>query len=1107
MCLAVGRALTLEQSWRLPCTQQAQEIAESVKQNDTALKLSTNPDGRQSPIAAPAFTATQASTTTMATSTTGLLNTTVGEDDHDHTGGTPRLQEVSKGEGTSSSSSLAVNHLPSALVGEVGMVGTYQGITSISLGGLKATKDQIYASSRDTVWGIKKTGREFFRFEALLAESIRTLVINNLKLHIFTEHSYTVLNQTEDESFYPTGSVISASITAYITRSSDVDALIACRDKTLRLVAGGQVLADLYAGDVITALSIMHLPTWMYSNSAEKHGSFRFLPNAIHVLYGTERGEIGHVYIDPSVNPLNIQRGFTLSADCMKNPAVTAEELPNCYFSNQEVTAIACAFVQGNANPQALESQAEIAASQSVNAPSPGSVALQASNGAPADLGVGGAYWNSPRATANPAPDSVRQEEKSSVVRPFATNSKTGKTNGLIVSQPQDIMLQYAPTITVARADGTVQLYAFQPPESANTSLAADFAGKGSGASSILDPIPVYATNIGQRIVNMCVGRFISSNNPELLLSTFNGSLIILSSDVRGDVANAKLRPLKPTALAASGDDILSSPALRTPANAATSPTDAAAGGVTPSALSLSSTSSETASKPWQQFADAKPPPLDPATAAALAAAIDKNSELADDRRTVNDLRAEISDLNRLVIYARDLYARVTPAGLVAANTPFVMRTACRLLDQNALHEFTVDVESPLDRILLHSPAPLLIASVEPEGCLVIRNASNQAPGLGMGLGLGLGHSSDTPTSSATSGQAHVLHALLGSSLGILTASQLEAANPPTEEPTISPLYRRRGSAAYIEAEPNTTKATIPGHPFTYAIKLPPNTYRAAIMARLEEVPAATEVSLMAIPRSEPRVAQTATFHIAPLCHYEPADPEAAKQALAATERADGCSSIKFTGDFTSASAYSWLCALLSQHPPRAEDPDNGVAQQVLVSALAKTFLVVQYRKGQIELFSNSPATLVTSKEVIVRQASIEAARLQLSIHIHAKVARELLDLLRPVLDASFQVAKDASFIKGLEELQAEDSSIVDLLPEDLQSVLKNKEAIRAAQKSFAYPQEAIVELVLHHYRALHLLKGVWPHDESELRKILSVQHYSYDSILSRFENAAKALL
>lgn len=102
-------------------------------------------------------------------------------------------------------------------------------ITSLALGGLKALKDQIFVGADTTIWGVKKVGKEFFRFSTPLAEPIRQLYINNLRLHVMTQHTYSVFEQQTDISSYTVGDTITDATPVVLDNGSDVGMVLACQ--------------------------------------------------------------------------------------------------------------------------------------------------------------------------------------------------------------------------------------------------------------------------------------------------------------------------------------------------------------------------------------------------------------------------------------------------------------------------------------------------------------------------------------------------------------------------------------------------------------------------------------------------------------------------------------------------------------------------------------------------------------------------------------------------------------------------------------------------------------------------------------------------------------
>lgn len=74
--------------------------------------------------------------------------------------------------------------------------------TSLALGGLRDPKDQVYVSSEKTITGVKKTGKEFFRFPTLLLTAITQLRVHNMSLFAVTECTYTRFTETKESEVF-----------------------------------------------------------------------------------------------------------------------------------------------------------------------------------------------------------------------------------------------------------------------------------------------------------------------------------------------------------------------------------------------------------------------------------------------------------------------------------------------------------------------------------------------------------------------------------------------------------------------------------------------------------------------------------------------------------------------------------------------------------------------------------------------------------------------------------------------------------------------------------------------------------------------------------------
>jgi hypothetical protein len=78
-------------------------------------------------------------------------------------------------------------------------------VTAFTLGGLKDPKDQLYVSCDRTITGLKKTGKEFFRFPTLILNTIGSLSVNNLSLFAVSDFTYTRFTETKEVEVFTAG--------------------------------------------------------------------------------------------------------------------------------------------------------------------------------------------------------------------------------------------------------------------------------------------------------------------------------------------------------------------------------------------------------------------------------------------------------------------------------------------------------------------------------------------------------------------------------------------------------------------------------------------------------------------------------------------------------------------------------------------------------------------------------------------------------------------------------------------------------------------------------------------------------------------------------------
>lgn len=343
--------------------------------------------------------------------------------------------------------------------------------------------------------------------------------------------------------------------------------------------------------------------------------------------------------------------------------------------------------------------------------------------------------------------------------------------------------------IVVARSDGAVQVTLIDQ-------------------QGVPEPIPSFATSVGERIVNMNTGLYLSTTRQELLISTFSGKLIVLSPEIDSSVANAKLVPLTSVQQAAAA---------------------AQAGG----------------------------------NANALAAAV------GADNRSIVELQNEIEGLKRQVQLAKEQYARSTLAGLVAHQTPLAIIHSLTFDSTASCHRLVIELETSIEVVGVYcnrhmtvipstaERAPIVCLNSKEDSALFAASSSSSSSSTPSSTSAStpsiLSPTAETSphgSSSSSSNQSNLLVSTSTSKFSAAAAALLQdrdALNPDHKDG-----FSHEGS-------------------FVASFRCVPNSHRIELSFRLEEGQAG-KLTCHIIPAMEPKRSQTVSFDIKPLCLHEHVD-------------------------------------------------------------------------------------------------------------------------------------------------------------------------------------------------------------------------------------------
>ena len=173
---------------------------------------------------------------------------------------------------------------------------TRQSITTVALGHGTAQRDRMFFAEDAVVRGMTKKGKEFFRFDTNLTESISGLFVQDTLLAVMGEYVCVVFEDHREKSFYMSPDRLNA-FDAW-THEGKLAIALACQDRRIRILEGSNVVHQIALQGVATC--VVHVP--------ESHDPLCRYPEARELLYGTENGIVGQLLLDSA----GLHEGFAV---------------------------------------------------------------------------------------------------------------------------------------------------------------------------------------------------------------------------------------------------------------------------------------------------------------------------------------------------------------------------------------------------------------------------------------------------------------------------------------------------------------------------------------------------------------------------------------------------------------------------------------------------------------------------------------------------------------------------------------------------------------------------------------------------------------------------
>lgn len=289
------------------------------------------------------------------------------------------------------------------------------------------------------------------------------------------------------------------------------------------------------------------------------------------------------------------------------------------------------------------------------------------------------------------------------------------------------------------------------------------------------------------------------------------------------------------------------------------------------------------------------------------------------DQYCFDTLRSDIGSLKQMIAEKREQFARANEAGLVAFNTPLNLRATLTLNADAGVHVLAVESELVLDSLYIYSTASVSCTptTTAPEMLLSHTPVPTQGGGSGAAVG-GAGAAGAAGGGNAAGGG--------GSS----------------------------SSAGGGNAAPQ----------LLLTVKLAPNTQRFEAHVRtLERAGAAGELTVMVMPKMEPKRSQRFTFPVLPLSLHAPlADPATGEPVTGLAAASNGASASANAG----ASAGVSTSAVLLAPAVEARFTTGRVNVLSVTGATLSTTLTHRWLRGLLPGLPATPVFVDTAAAALV---------------------------------------------------------------------------------------------------------------------------------------------
>eukprot|EP00939_MAST-03C_sp_MAST-3C-sp1_P001191 g1191.t1 len=193
-----------------------------------------------------------------------------------------------------------------------------QRIRHVSLGGPKGSKDRIFYATHDTIVGISKKGKPFFKLKTNSSESVRSMFVEDAFLWTVGDHVFNIFENGKDVGYYNcTDKILSFAIMTN-PKLEKHEALLGCESRNIRILRGSECIGNVPVEGSVSALHILRRDEPTEDSEGKEKGRNHF---ARDVVYGTKDGTLGmkHILRTNGVSSLRPFWSFDTKKRCAVN--------------------------------------------------------------------------------------------------------------------------------------------------------------------------------------------------------------------------------------------------------------------------------------------------------------------------------------------------------------------------------------------------------------------------------------------------------------------------------------------------------------------------------------------------------------------------------------------------------------------------------------------------------------------------------------------------------------------------------------------------------------------------------------------------------------------